>query len=60
MLGLRHGHGKFSSGGMLKMPVFSEEDRLFGFDTIMPRSTARSQQRQLPPESVPEITIEGE
>lgn len=60
VLRVRHGHTKFSSGGKLKMPVFSEEDRMFGFDAVIPRSTARSQQRQLLPGSVPEIPIEGE
>jgi hypothetical protein len=65
---VKNGHSKFSYGGILKPPVYSKEDKLFGWDlaftdddgvqrALKPRSTIRSRMRQSKPPTYEDVEI---
>ena len=65
---VKNGHSKFSYGGLLKPPVYSKEDKLFGWDlsltdddgvqrALKPRSTQRARMRQSKPPTYEHVEI---
>lgn len=55
---VQNAHAKFSGGGRLRLKIFSEADKLDGFDVVLPRSSVRSRRRRARPEVFPDIPIE--